>query len=138
MPCYTQWDAYLDKDSNEYRAAKAKLRAKLKAVQHVIDYYYRVSGLTVPRAKHSQQQTWMEMAHHGFECDEVGDLKRKEEQIIKSVAHHCSCDGIHFTLLYNLVTLLDIQDGQQGGYARAILAVANEIRSNKAMYDFRS
>jgi hypothetical protein len=75
------------------------------------------------------------MAHSEF-LHQMNDSElRREQKIIESIAHHCSCDGIRFTRLYDLVTLLDIHDEKQGGYARVIMACANEIRANKAAYN---
>ena len=70
MPCYTEWDAYLHEGSSEYKTAKEKLEAKLKAVKHIIDYYYGVFRVTVSAAKHSGHQTFIEVAHHAFVPDE--------------------------------------------------------------------
>ena len=53
MPCYTEWDAYLEKGSKEYETKKAELEAKLKAVRHIVDYYYGSAGLSVPPARWS-------------------------------------------------------------------------------------
>lgn len=135
MPCYTEWDAYLKKGSHEYEAKKAELEAKLKAVKHIVDYYYGIEGLRIPPAKHSGERTWLEMAHQEFEFDASALDGRKEELIIKNIAHHCACDGIHFMLIYDLVSLLDVQDSYEAGYARIMMACANEIRANKYQYE---
>ena len=44
MACYTEWDAYLEKGTKEYSEKENELRAKLKAIKHVIKYYYGVEG----------------------------------------------------------------------------------------------
>lgn len=36
MPCYTEWNACLDKDSEEYRSNKAECEAKLKTIKHIL------------------------------------------------------------------------------------------------------
>ena len=135
MPCYTEWDAYLDKGSQKYKAKKAELEAKLKSVRHIVDYYYGVEGLQVPPAKYSGQQTWIERAEAEFKVDNSDLLVRNEEQIVKNIAHHCCCDGIHFTLIYDLVSLLDIHDKDEAGYARIMMTCANQIRANKYQCD---
>lgn len=135
MPCYTGWDAYLEKGSKEYADKKAELQAKLQAVKHILDYYYGIEERRVPHATHSGERTWLEMAHQQFTSD-VSDLQEAEEkEIIKKISHHCSCDGIHFTLLYDLVSLLDIKKPDDAGYARVMMACANELRANDRNYN---
>ena len=135
MPCYTEWNAYLDKGSQEYKTKEAELNAKLKSVKHILDYYYGVRRLRVPPATHSGEQAWLEMAHQQFEVEKTELHGVDEEHIIKNIAHHISCDGIHFTLIYDLVSLLDIQNTNEAGYARVMMTCANEIRANKHQYE---
>jgi len=134
MPCYTEWDAYLDKDSPQYQDARARLEAKLKAVRHIVDYYYAVEGLEVPPARHSGEPTWIEQAHHSFSIEEerLGDVD--EASIIERIAHHCACDGIELTLLYDLVTLLDLRNPLEAGYARVLMTCANEMRADRRRF----
>ena len=134
MPCYTEWDAYLDKGSEKYEARKVGLEARLQAVKHIADYYYGIEGLHVSPARHSGQQAHIEMAHLEFGFDKNDLRGRNEEDILKSIAHHCSCDEIHFTILYDLVTLLDLHNKHEAGYARIIMSCANEIRANMHQY----
>jgi hypothetical protein len=114
-PCYTEWDAYLDKGSPKYRAAKAKLEAKLKAVQHIVDYYYRFHRRTVPKAKHAGNRTFIELADQAFEVDAGDSGGPDDDEFIERITQHCACDGIRFTTLYDLVSLLDLKDAQQCG-----------------------
>lgn len=134
MPCYTEWDAYLDKASDEYASKKAEMEAKLKAVRHIVDYYYGVAGLRVPPARHSGRQTWQEMAHREFLIDPHHLPGAAEDGIVKSIAHHCACDGIDFLLLYDLVSLLDVGNVHDAGYARVLLTCADELRANREAY----
>ena len=135
MPCYTQWDAYLNKESDEYKSKKSELHAKLKAIKHIADYYYGAEDLHVPPARHSGQRTWTEMGHLQFEIDPASLAGKDENKIIENIAHHCACDGINFTLLYDLTSLIDHSDSQDCGYARTLLACANEMRANKYKYE---
>lgn len=135
MPCYSEWDAYLGKGSKEYEDKKKELKTKLKAVKHIIDYYYGVERIYVPCAKYSGERTWQELAHREFSIDGDSLGEADEWQIIKKIAHHCSCDGINFTLLYDLVSLLNHRDPFEAGYVRVLLTCANEIRANKSSYE---
>jgi len=137
MPCYTEWDAHLDKGSEKSRTAKAKLEAKLKAVQHIVDYYYRFHGRSVPKAKHSGNRTFIELADQAFEADAEDSDGANDEEIIERITQHCACDGIHFTTLYDLVSLLDLKDAQQCGYAWVMLTCANAIRRHTWRYLIR-
>ena len=127
MPCYSEWDAYLTKGTNEYEEAKTKLEAKLKSVKHIIDYYYNTKGFLVPEAKHSGKKAmFIEQVHEEFESS--SPYLNNETPIIEAIAHHCICDGIHFTDMYDLATLLEMKDAKEAGYARVIYSVANGIR----------
>ena len=130
MPCLLECDAYLNKGSQEYENKKVELETKLKAVKHIVDYYYGVERLRVPLAKPSGQQTWLGMAQLRFKVDKSALCGGNEDRILKNIAHHCSCDGIHFTLIEDLVSLLDIHDHQEAGYARILMVCANELRVN--------
>jgi len=127
--------APVNKGSHEYETKKTELEAKLKAVKHIVDYYYGIEGLRIPPAKHPGERTWLEMAHQEFEFDASALDGRNEESIIKNIAHHCACDGIHFTLIYDLVSLFNPGDNNEAGYARIMMACANEIRANKYQYE---
>lgn len=138
MPCYTEWDTYLDKGSPEYEAKKAEMEAKLKAVKHIVDYYYGIERLRVPPARHSGKKTWGEMAHREFEFD-PGELRGKnEESILRNIARHCSCDGIHYVVIYDLVTFLNIHDPVDAGYARIVMICANDMRANGHQYELHT
>jgi hypothetical protein len=129
MGCYTEWDAYLDKGSQEYETKKTELDAKLEAVKHIVNYYYGVEGLRVPPASHSGEKAFLEMAHLEFEVDEEDLDGKDEDQIVTNIGRHCTCDGIDFKLIYDLVSLLNIQDNNEAGYARIMMTIANEIRA---------
>ena len=133
MPCYTEWNAYLSEGTPEYASTKAKLEAKLKAVKHIVDYYFGVDHLRVSPARYSGEDSWT-LDHREFETDDIDSPPATEGRIIKCIAYHCSCDRIHFTTLYDLVSLLDIHDPAEAGYARIMLACAHEIRANKGHY----
>jgi hypothetical protein len=134
MPCYTEWNAYLNEGTPEYASTKAELEAKLKAVKHIVDYYFEVDHLRVPPARYSGEESCIPMDHREFETDDTDSPLDTEVRIIRSIAYHCSCDRIHFTLLYDLVSLLDIHDPGEAGYARIMLACAHEIRAHKGQY----
>lgn len=48
MPCYTAWNEYLRPDTPEYFRAEEAVRAKLGAVKHIVNYYYRAHEHTLP------------------------------------------------------------------------------------------
>lgn len=119
----------------EYETAKSRLEAKLKAVRHVVDYYYEVEGLRVSPATYLDERMHLEQAHSQFYINE-SDLRGKDENIvIKNIAHHLSCDGVRFTKIYDLVSLLNIHNKNEAGYARILMTCANEIRANKFEYE---
>jgi len=127
MPCYTEWDAYLDKESDEYRTKKAELDAKLKTIRHIVDYYYGVHRLPVPQARHTERQAFMELADG--EVAAVGMTSGTEAPVLQQIQHHLACDGVGFTELYDLTSLLNLQDPIEAGYARVIMICANKLRA---------
>lgn len=127
MPCYTEWDAYLEPGTEAYDRRRRELEAKLRAVRHAIDYYYSAAGANVPRASfHRRMAGFIETAEHAFREHEEPP---GEAEILDRISHHLSCDEVHFTTLYDLATLLDPEDSGQAGYVRVILACANWMRS---------
>ena len=134
MPCYTEWDAYLDKGSGAYRTEKAQLEAKLKAVMHIVDYYYGVERLRVPPVRHSGSPVFLEMDHLEFEIDSGAMHGMDEKRIFENISHHFSCDGIGFTLLYDLVSLLNLHDKEDAGYARVMMICASKLRGDSDRY----
>jgi len=135
MACYTEWDTYLKVGSDEYEERKKELSAKLDALKHIVDYYYKVSGLRVPPAQHSGKKSWIEMAHLEFSIEQEALSGKDEEAIWQSVGRHCACDGIGFTLLYDAVSLLDLTNENDAGYARVLMACANNMRGNRYKYE---
>lgn len=129
MGCYTEWDAYLEKGSKAYKEKEDELKAKLKAVKHIVDYYYSLKGLVVPHATHSGKSSWIETAENEFSVNskEVDDLN--EVKTIDSITHHVMCDQIHFTTLYDICTLLNLDVPEDARYARVIMKCANIVRA---------
>lgn len=134
MPCYIEWDAYLSEGTPEYASTKAKLEAKLKAVKHIVDYYFGVEHLRVPPARYFGKGNYSPRDPREFEAGDTNSPLDTEGRIVRSIAYHCSCDRIRFTLLYDVVSLLDIRDPAEAGYARIMLACAYEMRANKGQY----
>ena len=129
MPCYNEWDAYLEKGSKEYESRKAELEAKLKAVRHIIDYYYRVNRKPIPSVDFSgAEKVSGESVRGYFAFQDVSDSPPEEKPVLEAIMHHFACDQIHFTTLYDLVSLLDVKDPEEGGYARVMMLCANALR----------
>lgn len=132
MPCYTRWDACLPEGSDEYAAKRDEMEAKLKAVLHIVDYYYGASGWQAPPASFSASSgmdLFHPFAHDHFRVEGVEAPGVDEEQgILDSIVQHFCCDEINSGTLYDLVSLLDLKDPAQAGYARVILLCAIAMR----------
>jgi len=126
MPCYNQWDAYLEPGSEKYKSKRKELNAKLEAVKHIVEFYYKSHGLFVPPASFRGIGVDMGRGHEDFECVEgVGP----EEEIFEEITKHFACDEIHFTEIYDLVSLMNLKDETEAGFARVMLHCANKLRS---------
>lgn len=134
MPCYSAWDEYLTPGTPEYQAARAALEAKLRAVRHAVDYYYGVHSFDVPPARYSADHIFIETAAENFQAQrEVPE----EHKIIEQLTHHLACDGVHFTELYDFVSILDSSDPAAAGYARVLMRCAHQLRAHPSDYQPR-
>ncbi len=123
MPCYTAWNEDLSPGTPDYLKAESKVHAKLKAVQHIVDYYYKAF-------EHSLPDVPISMSIDPFRQPK----SNREMRIREMICHHFSCDGIHFCTLYDVCSLLDAEDKGQRAYLAVILPCANLIRANGEKY----
>ncbi len=119
MPCYNAWNDYLTPETPEYAQAEAEIRAKLKAMIHIVDYYYRAFGYPLPQIPNRT------------EIDPFRQPKSKKEAAIREmICHHFACDEVHFCTLYDVCSLLDADLPQERSYLAVILPSANLMRAN--------
>jgi hypothetical protein len=108
MPCYTPWYGYSHPGSPEFARALKAVHAKLRAVKHVVDYYYEAYGLSLPSLP------------DGAEIDPMRQPRAPSEYRVREmICHHLACDGIDFMGLFDVASVLD--DADKGD--RAYLAV---------------
>jgi hypothetical protein len=118
MPCYTAWNDYLQPNTPEYLNAEREVRAKLRAVQHIVDYYYTAFSHALPQVPKSVQ----------IDCTRQ-PRARREQKIREMLCHHFACDEVHFTTLYDVCTLLDAHDDKDRAYLAVIEPCAFLMRS---------
>ncbi len=124
MPCYTEWDAFLKPGSPEYSKARAEVAAKLQALQHAVDYYYRAADLALPEAFPTTDDD------DSLE-DEIRSIENsspEKNEVLDRLTHHLACDDVHCTTIYDAVSLLDTDLPRQAGYARVLLTCAFRLR----------
>lgn len=126
MPCYTAWNEYLKPGTPEYLTAEEIVRAKLKAVQHIVDYYYEAFDQRIPRAE-------------TYECTSMPyePASLREKKLLEIICHHFSCDGIHFTMLYDVRSVLECRKGGRA-YDAIITYCASLMRAERGRYQIRS
>ena len=123
MPCYTAWNEFLDPDTPEYLQAREHVRARLKAVEHIVDYYYAAFG---------QPMTDLP---NGVSVDPFRQPRStKETSIREMICHHFACHGIDFCTLYDVCSLLDVDDSRERAYSAVILPCATLLRSEGTKY----
>lgn len=125
MPCYSAWHEYLEPGSAAYTEAEARVRAKLKALQHAVDYYYGSRGISVPPAESVRNP------EPGSEFSPLV-VPSGEPEVLNRLTHHLICDGVHVSELYDAVSLLREDDTGEAGYARVLLICAFRVRSSWA------
>ena len=126
MSCYTAWNEYLKPGTPEYSTAENRVCAKLKAVQHIVDYYYEAFNQRFPREEVE------EGASPPYE-----PASPREKRLLEIVFHHFACDGIHFTTLYDVCSVLNCKKGERG-YKAIISYCANLMRAQRNQYRVRS
>jgi hypothetical protein len=123
MPCYTAWDAFLEPDTPEYFRAEEEIRAKLRAVIHIVDYYYRAFSFPLPQLP------------DGVKIDPFRQPKSKKELAIREmICHHFACDGVDFCTLYDVCSLLNEDSQDDRPYLAVIWLCANQMRGNPGKF----
>lgn len=123
MPCYTAWNDYLALGTPEYLSAEERVRGQLKAVEHIVDYYYAAFEHSLPNLP------------SGLSIDPFRQPKSaRETRIREMICHHFACDGIDFCTLYDVCSLLNTEVERQRAYTAIILPCANLLRSEGSKY----
>lgn len=122
MPCYTAWNEYLEPGTPEYSAAEQRVRAKLKAVQHIVNYYYRAFDQRFPLVKIKEGTS-----------ASYKPASTREKRLLEMICHHFACDGIHFTTLYDACSVLDCGQGERR-HKGIIMYCATLMRSEMGQY----
>ncbi len=117
------WDEYLKRGTPEYEERRQEVAARLLALRHAIDYYYRVAGAAVPLA----------------DCDlSPLEVVPGEEEILERIALHLGCDGVHCLVLYDAASLLSRRVPEQAGYMRVLYECATTLRVVASTSDHKS
>jgi hypothetical protein len=123
MPCYTVWYEGLRPDTSDFASAKQAVEVKLRAVVHVIDYYYAAGGMSLP------------VLPDGVAIDPMRQPRSPKEYGLREViCHHLACDGIDFMDLFNVATLLDEQNKDQRAHLAVIRPCALLMKQYQAKF----
>ena len=123
MPCYTAWNDFLKPDTPEYQRAEQEVQAKLKAIKHIIDYYYRAFQHKLPNLP------------DGTVIDQSRQPRSSKEATIREmICHHFACDEVDFCTLYDVCSLLKEENRRERSYLAVILPCAHMLRSDPGKY----
>lgn len=126
MPCYTAWNEFLTPDTPEYLQAEERVQAQLKAVRHIVDYYYTAFAHPMPDLPDD------------VSIDSSRQPRSKKEiSIREAICHHFACDEIDFCTLYDVCSLLESRDRHQRTYLAVILPCATLMRVHGAKFRTR-
>jgi hypothetical protein len=123
MPCYTAWNEFLQPGTPAYAKAEAEVLAKLRSLQHAVNYYYAVADLALPLA-----HTRTDGGGFGGEQFRSQNPSSEEDEVLDRLTHHLACDGVHCTTIYDAVSLLDTNLREQAGYAWVLQTCAFRLR----------
>lgn len=123
MPCYSPWNDYLEPGTLPFEQAKAVVAAKLRAVTHIIDYYYRSHGLQLP-----------DLAEGTMIDSHRQPRSPREFALREMICHHFSCDGVDFCSLYDVASLLSPQIENERAYLAVVLPCATLMRMHKERF----
>lgn len=97
--------------------------AKLRAVTHIIDYYYKSHGLQLPKLA------------DGTMVDSHRQPRSPRELALREmICHHFSCDGLDFCSLYDVASLLSPQIATEKAYLAVVLPCATLMRMQKERF----
>ena len=117
MPCFSDWDQNLAPGTSEYLQVEAQIRAKLKSVLHIIDYYYSVAGYPKPNLP------------DGTRIDPQRQPKSPTEiKIRNAICHHFVCDGVTPQTLHDVRSLLHDERPDERQYLAIILPCFTLLR----------
>lgn len=113
MPCYTAWNEGIPQGTPEHHQAEKKVRAWLRSIKHIIDYYYRAYDYPMPNIP------------DGTKVDLYRQPKSQREQRIReAICHHVQCDGMNVSMLYDASSLLDQRNKEERAYLAVLLPCA--------------
>ncbi len=109
MPCYTAWYEHVTPGTPDFVRAMQAVQAQLRAITHIIDYYYTAFGLSLP------------VLPDGVPVDPMRQPRATKEYVLReTICHHFACDGVDFMTLFDVATLLDESDKGQRSYLAVI------------------
>lgn len=109
MPCYVAWYEYVTSGTSEFAEALQAVQGKLRAIMHVIDYYYAAAGLSLPDLP------------VGVPVNPFRHPRSpKEYGVREMICHHLACDGVDFMTLFDVASLLDERKTDQKAYLSVI------------------
>jgi hypothetical protein len=127
MPCYTAWNQSLTPGTPKYLQAEEQVREKLKAVMHIVDYYYKAFEYSMPDLP------------DGVSIDSMRQPRSEKEMSVREmICYHFACDGISFLTLYDVCSLLESQDKLQRPYLAIILPCAYLMRASRNKFRLSS
>ena len=123
IPCYSPWNDYLEPGTPQFDQAKAVVLAKLRAVTHIIDYYYKSHGLQLP-----------ELAEGTVIDSHRQPRSAREFALREMICHHFSCDGVDFCSLYDVASLLSPRIESERAHLAVVLPCATLMRMHKERF----
>ena len=115
MPCFVGWDEHLKPGTPEYDRGRAELHAKFLVIKHIVRYYYGAAGVSLPRGSRTADLP-------------PAPSSEKERRIWKGICHHCACDGVHFTTLYDVCSIIDPASEEDCSYRHVIFGCGHQMR----------
>ena len=122
MGCYTQWYVYLQ--GAELEKEKKKMQAKFLSLKHAIDYYFAIAEKKLPNVRYVESASNYEL----IGVDEFSDAD------YHALCRHLACDEVHFTVLLDVLTILNRPHPEAGKYAYLLMRCLIRLRNSKWNY----
>lgn len=123
MPCLGDtWDAGLEPGTPEYAQEESRVRAKLEAVAHVINYYC---------TQHGRDADYIA----SIPIDATGGLFSEDKDLLKAIYHHLRCDGIKAPDVCDLIALAGKDTAQERSLLPILDACVFLMRSRMERFE---
>jgi hypothetical protein len=127
MACFQNWFEKWSEDSDEYVEKKNELERDYNKLKRIIEFYYQANEIDLPsvvgfapRLKLKNSEKWnipeindevdLMVSPHTVRWETNKTPPEKEPSVINQITLHVLCDGIGWTHLYDIYSIIEVSD----------------------------